>query len=567
MSGQNEIKSDVMIDELAEYSDKDQAEQIASHYASISQQYTPVSLDHFPEYKNLANFRPPKVTCSQVEKTIKSMNKKAACVPGDVPLKVIAGVSFELARPLTHLINSCLEKGVYPKMWKLEYVTPVPKVHPPEKLTDLRKISGLMNFSKITDKILAQYIVDDMKLKRDKTQYGNQKNLSIQHYLVKMLDTILKNVDQNSSKKSIAVLLGMIDWSQAFDRLSHVLGVKSFIENGVRGSLIPILVNFFQDRQMKVKWKGLLSTIRDLPGGGTQGGTLGIEEYLSQTNNNINFLSEEEGYKFIDDLSILEIINLLSISLSSYDVQSHVPSDVAVDNYYLNSQNIKFQGYLDQLSEWTTANEMKLNCQKSKYMIFNFSRNYPFNTRLHINSIPLDQVHETRLLGLVVRDDLSWKSNTKLLVRRAYSRMPILRKLFDFGVPVCDLIHIYILYIRSVLEQSAVVWHSSLTDWEETTLERVQKVALRLILKENYLDYAAALDKTGLQTLASRRDELCLNFAKKCVKFPHTKDMFPQNEKIRVTRKTEKYSVPFARTDRYKNSSIPYMSRLLNANT
>ena len=115
------------------------------------------------------------------------MDKKAACVPGDVLLKVIAGFSFELARLLTHHINSCL-KGVYPKVWKIEYVIPVHKV----KLIDLR-----LTFSKITDKILAQYIVDNMKLKRDKTlyKYGNQKNLSIKHYLVKMLDTILKNVD------------------------------------------------------------------------------------------------------------------------------------------------------------------------------------------------------------------------------------------------------------------------------------------------------------------------------------------------------------------------------------
>ena len=144
--------------------------------------------------------------------------------------------------------------------------------------------------------------------------------------------------------------------------------------------------------------------------------------------------------------------------------------------------------------------------------------------------------------------------------------MSILRKLFEFGVPVCDLVQIYVLYIRSVLEQSAVVWHSSLTDWEQTALERVQKVALRLILKENYPGYSAALDFTGLQTLASRRDKLCLNFAKKCVKFPHTKDMFPENTKLKVTRHTERFVVPFARTDRYKFSSIPYMSRLLNAN-
>ena len=98
-------------------------------------------------------------------------------------------------------------------------------------------------------------------------------------------------------------------------------------------------------------------------------------------------------------------------------------------------------------------------------------------------------------------------------------------------------------------------------------MESVQKVALRLILKENYPGYSAALELTGLETLAVRRDKLCLNFAKKCVKFPHTTDMFPQNKKIRVTRKTEKFVVPFARTERYKNSSIPYMARLLNANS
>ena len=85
-------------------------------------------------------------------------------------------------------------------------------------------------------------------------------------------------------------------------------------------------------------------------------------------------------------------------------------------------------------------------------------------------------------------------------------------------------------------------------------------------MKENYPGYSAALKLTGLETLATRRDKLCLNFAKKCVKFHHTKDMFPENEKIRVTRNTERFVVPFARTERYKNSSIPYMARLLNAN-
>ena len=80
--------------------------------------------------------------------------------------------------------------------------------------------------------------------------------------------------------------MSMVDWAQAFDRQSHKLGVESFIENGVRPALIPVLISFFENRKMKVKWKGFTSSSRNLNGGGPQGGTLGIEEYLSQSNEN-----------------------------------------------------------------------------------------------------------------------------------------------------------------------------------------------------------------------------------------------------------------------------------------
>ena len=126
------------------------------------------------------------------------MNLKAATVEGDIPMKLISEFSVELAFPLSHIINLRLESGIYPNMWKLEHVTPVPKVFPPEQLKDLRKISGLLNFSKITDKIVGEYIIEDMKPSRDRAQYGNEKNVSIQHYLIKMLHKILTAVDTNS---------------------------------------------------------------------------------------------------------------------------------------------------------------------------------------------------------------------------------------------------------------------------------------------------------------------------------------------------------------------------------
>ena len=403
-----------------------------------------------------------------------------------------------------------------------------------------------------------------MQYTRDGSQFGNQKKISIQHYLVNMLHRILTSLDENNANKSIAVLLKMVDWSQAFDRLSHKIGIESFIKNGVRPSLIPILISFFKNRKMIVKWNGKKSSLRPLPGGGPQGGTLGIEEYLSQSNDNADHIEADDKFKFIDDLSVLEIINLLSIGLASYNCHSHVPSDMGIDNLFLDPQNIKSQEHLDKIQEWTESKLMKLNTQKSNYMIFNFASKFKFNTRLKLDNIKLDQISETKLLGVRIRDDLSWKSNTSELTKKAYSRMIIIKKLIQFNVPLAELIQIYILYIRSVVEQSAVVWHTSITIGEQKDLERIQKVALRLILGEKYITYIQALKVTGLETLKSRRTRLSLKFALKCVKNKKTAHMFPVNSNPVNTRHYENFHVTKARTSRLAKSAISYMHRLFN---
>ena len=69
--------------------------------------------------------------------------------------------------------------------------------------------------------------------------------------------------------------------------------------------------------------------------------------------------------------------------------------------------------------------------------------------------------------------------------------MQFLHRAAKFTKNVNDLKKIYMLQIRSKLEQSAVVWHSGLTRRNADDLERVQKSALKLILKERYIGRVA----------------------------------------------------------------------------
>ena len=561
MSSHDQAKSDEpVVLSIAELPNQIQAELIADEFSAVSNLYEPLRKDDIIDERNEG--RPfPNMTPYFVHQKIKQMKNGKSTVNGDIPIKIIKMFAYELSFPLSNIFVRCCKAGEYPNIWKLETVTPIPKRFPPEKPKHLRKISGTLNFSKLFEKFLAEAIITDMKPSIDPRQFGNQKGMSTQHYLIQLVHRILTALDRNNKNEAYAAILHLIDWQQAFDRQCPNLGINSFIMNGVRKSLIPVLTNYLQQRKMQVKWHGLLSSIRDMPGGGAQGCILGQIQYSSQSNDSGSCVSPQDRFKFVDDMSLLEILNLVIIGLEQYDFIEHVASDIADDSKFLSNSKCKSQDILNSVSEWTDQNKMKLNEQKCNYMVFNFTKKYQFSARFHINGTPLQNIQSTKLLGTIVSADLTWWQNTNLIVQNAHKRLLIIRKLYEFDVATNDLVHIYTMYVRSVLEFNCCVWHFSITEEEKHQIERVQKIALKLILKDKYTSYQQALQLTNLNTLEDRRAMLCRRFALKCVKNPRTASMFPLDH----TRHKNKYKVTFAKNSRLLHSAIPQMQRILNS--
>ena len=247
-------------------------------------------------------------------------------------------------------------------------------------------------------------------------------------------------------------------------------------------------------------------------------------------------------------------------------MKQQIPSDIINSNQFIPPQNLKSQVYLDKISDWTRNQKMLINENKSKIMIFNFSKNHQFSTRLKLEGQILETVSETKLLGTIVTNDLKWKKNTSFIVKKANKRLELLRKISNFGADLEDMKNIYILYIRSLLEQSCTVWHSALTKENTQDLERIQKTSLKIILKEKYKNYEHALKILDLESLCNRREWLCLKFAKKCLKNEKMKKYFPQNLKMHEmkTRNPDKFNIRTGHTERLKKSPITYMQYLLN---
>ena len=162
----------------------------------------------------------------------------------------------------------------------------------------------------------------------------------------------------------------------------------------------------------------------------------------------------EDRFKFIDDLSILEIVNLLTVGLTSYNLKQHIPSDIPPHNQYIPAENLQSQDWLNEVNEWTESQKMLVNVKKTKTMIYNYTENSQFTTRLKINNVQIDVIDSTRLRGTIIQNDLSWDFNTASLIKKADGRMELLRRVAGFGTPTEDLKIIYFLFVRSILEQS-----------------------------------------------------------------------------------------------------------------
>ena len=122
-----------------------------------------------------------------------------------------------------------------------------------------------------------------------------------------------------------------------------------------------------------------------------------------------------------------------------------------------------------------------------------------------MNKFTLPVINKTKLLGSIITDDLKWNANTDEIVKKANQRMLLLRKSTEFTTLTEDLKIIYLSYVRSLLEQSSVLWGSSLSEENKSDLERVQKNACRIILGKNYTSYEESLHLIGIETLEERR--------------------------------------------------------------
>ena len=553
------------------------AERLATYFSKISQEFEPICVENFPPWikeKLMAGRNDqckPILEDWQVYEKLRASKKPSSVIPGDLPVKLIKEFTPELANPVTRIYNRITETAEYPRQWVVEYQLAIPKVQPPLSEDDTRNIASTAYLSKQYESFIGDWIFPYIEPFLDPGQCGGLKGSSITHYLVRLLHFVHSFLDL---KQPHAVLLALVDLEKAFNRVSHQLVIEDLANMHVPGWLLLILISYLTERSMYMRYKGESSSRKLLPGSSPQGAFLGILLFIIIFNgallrpaiprpNSLNL-------KYIDDLSMLEAFKLkTSLVMDPVDRVKPLTFNERTGQI-LPRENNTLQHQLNCLENFASQKLLKIKEKKTNLMKFNFSHNHDFPPEVTINGFrdQLEVIHETKLLGIMLTDDLKWAANCEYLCKKAYSKMWTLRRMKVLDVEPLVILDVYVKEIRSVLELAVPAWHSGLTTKQSADIERVQKVAVNIILSDcnsgkSEFSYNMALVVLDLEPLEVRRENLCLTFAKKTLKSRHS-DMFMTNGSQHDTRDKLSFYENKSNTRRYFNSPLNYLTRLLN---
>ena len=590
----HEVENDTWHFENETKSDQDITNEISEFFAKISSNFSPVDRTLLPlippPYSPFVS-EVPNIPEEHEIFSLLSSSKKTASVPNDLPVSFVKEFTPELSLPVWDIFKSAITTGIYPTRWKTEYVSPHPKTLPPASYEDLRNLSMTEFLSKSFERFLLRGTASVKGLLHYIVQYWDPHQYAVpgascNHALIKLIDFILANTDDCAKPTAVVNLLA--DWSKAFNKCNHNIIMRILVAMKVPFWLLRLIISYLEGRKMIVRFRGCSSHPELLPGGMPQGTLIGVILYILYINP-VGFPSEitleisdlvhqywknldsfpphipssatlpttVQSIKFMDDATIQEAVNLTT---------KLVPANDGLGSKILPKERTEIQNQVNLIKKLSDDREMTLNSDKTCLFIVNFTKNHQFLPNIQIPGIlkNLNVIPETKLLGYWLSEDMKTDKHIKYLLQIAYKKMWAISKLSKAGISITDIIHFFNIKIRSILESNCPVYHSMITKEQSDDIERLQKILLRIILKDNYISYHLACKHLNIQTLEQRRSDLCLKFALKISENPKFKDFFQPNTNTNNFRNQEKYFVPFAKSSRYKNSPRIFLTRLLN---
>lgn len=430
---------------------------------------------------NLGNTPYPVFSCSTIKVTKEGVKKllcdlKLGKAPGPDGLKKVdlCLAIDEVTSILTTIFQYSLDIGRLPMEWKRANVVPIFKSGSKLSAANYRPVS----LTCICSKMLEHIILHNMSSKLNDIlipqQHGFRKGLSCTSQLLTTTQSIMREVDKGG-----CVQAAVLDFSKAFDKVSHSLLMSKLFYFGFSNDILSWILDFLSDRSQRVVLNGFSSNAETVTSGVPQGSVLGPALFLL----------------YINDIG-LSLTSTIRLYADDALLHSPITGTSSVE---------AFQKDLDSLEKWANEWQMSFNTSKCSVIIFGSTKSVDIQSlQYRLNNVVLNIVDSIKYLGVTITSDFNWNEHIVKKHSEAVQTLGMLRRNISAAPPKIKLIA-YKALCRPKMEFALEVWDPSTKKYIQL-LEMVQNRATRFISNLKGRDgVTREKENLGLVPLQERR--------------------------------------------------------------
>ena len=335
------------------------------------------------------------------------------------------------SKPIADLFNLTLNTSTVPSQWKQACIRPIQKFPAPKQHADFRPISITPVLTRVMERLVVrQYLYPALLSPPPDLQFTDQFAFRPTGSTTAAIIYLLHIVTNLLSFNPYVIVISL-DFSKAFDTVRHSTLLSKIAQLDLPDHIYNWLVDFFTGHSHCTSFSDQASEFANTNASIIQGSVIGPSAAYVVNAGDLKAITPGNFLcKYADDTYLI------------------VPA----------SNETSRSSELCNIQSWAQDNNLKLNCAKSREVIFTD----PKRRRQHVDPSPIPGIlrcQKLQILGVTLENDFSVTEHVQHLTTKSSQTLYALRVLRAHGLNDATLQEVYRSVVVSRLLYAASAWH------------------------------------------------------------------------------------------------------------